>query len=113
MVDYKNSKIERSTITYNRDEIEKGNIYEAISIIAKRSQQINSEIVEELKEKLQQFATENEGIEEIFENREQIEISRYYESLPKPHSVAIQEWLEDKIHSRNTEEDEESIAEKD
>ena len=108
MIDYKDPKIERNTITYDREKIEKGNIYEAITIIAKRSQQINAEIKEELKEKLQQFATENEGIEEIFENKEQIEVSRYYESLPKPHSVAIQEWLDDKIYSRYTEDEEAS-----
>ncbi|MEE3224794.1 MAG: DNA-directed RNA polymerase subunit omega [Bacteroidota bacterium] len=79
-----------------------GNIYEAISIIAKRATQINTEIKRELLEKLDEFATYSDSLEEIFENKEQIEVSKFYERLPKPHAMAVQEWLEDKIYFRDT-----------
>jgi DNA-directed RNA polymerase subunit K/omega len=81
------------------------NIYEAISIISKRSEQINSDIRTELIDKLEEFATYNDSLEEIFENKEQIEVSKFYERLPKPHALAIQEWLEDKIYHRNSSEE--------
>jgi DNA-directed RNA polymerase subunit K/omega len=80
------------------------NIYEALSIIAKRSTQINLDIKKELHEKLEEFATHNDSLEEIFENKEQIEVSRFYERLPKPHAIAIEEWLNKNIYHRNTEE---------
>ena len=80
------------------------NIYEAISIIAKRSAQINLDIKKELHEKLDEFATHNDSLEEIFENKEQIEVSKFYESLPKPHALAVEEWLNDRVYHRNTEE---------
>ncbi|MBQ0769590.1 MAG: DNA-directed RNA polymerase subunit omega [Bizionia sp.] len=96
-----------STTTYNRNKIDAptDNIYEAISIISRRAEQINSEIKKELIEKLEEFATYNDSLEEIFENKEQIEVSKFYEKLPKPHALAVQEWLDDKIYYRNTEED--------
>ena len=72
------------------------------SIISKRANQINGDIKKELLEKLDEFATYNDSLEEIFENKEQIEVSKFYEKLPKPHSLAVQEWLEDKIYFRNT-----------
>ena len=81
------------------------NIYEAISIISKRAEQINTDIRKELIDKLEEFATYNDSLEEIFENKEQIEVSKFYERLPKPHALAIQEWLEDKIYHRNTQEE--------
>ena len=81
------------------------NIYESISIIARRAEQINSEIKRELIDKLEEFATYNDSLEEIFENKEQIEVSKFYEKLPKPHALAVQEWLTDKIYFRNTEDD--------
>ena len=62
----------------------------------------NSEIKKELTEKLEEFATYNDSLEEIFENKEQIEVSKYYEKLPKPHALAVQEWLDDKIYYRDT-----------
>ena len=95
-----------STITYDKNKIDAqtDNIYEAISIIAKRSEQINSEIKKELIEKLEEFATYNDSLEEVFENKEQIEVSKFYEKLPKPHALAVQEWLDEKIYHRNTEE---------
>ena len=95
-----------SSKTYNRDSIESvtENIYEALSIIAKRSTQINLDIKKELHEKLEEFATHNDSLEEIFENKEQIEVSRFYERLPKPHAIAVEEWLNDNIYYRNTDE---------
>ena len=109
MSDLKNSKAPVSTVTINRDEFDEktDNIYEAISISAKRAVQINSEIKKELLEKLEEFATYSDSLEEVFENKEQIEVSKFYEKLPKPHALAIMEWLEDKIYYRNTEKDEE------
>ena len=96
-----------NTTTYNRNKIDEPteNIYEAISIISRRAEQINSEIKKELIEKLEEFATFNDSLEEIFENKEQIEVSKFYEKLPKPHALAVQEWLDGKIYHRNTEED--------
>ena len=76
-----------------------------ISIISRRAEQINSEIKKELIEKLEEFATYNDSLEEIFENKEQIEVSKFYEKLPKPHALAVKEWLDEKIYYRNTEED--------
>lgn len=106
-MDIKNTQAPINTITYNRDLIDgpTGNIYEAISIISKRANQINGDIKKELLEKLDEFATYNDSLEEIFENKEQIEVSKFYERLPKPHALAVQEWLEDKIYHRNTKEE--------
>jgi DNA-directed RNA polymerase subunit K/omega len=103
-MDTKNLKAPNTTITYNRDALTAptGNMYEAISIIAKRAEQINSDVKEELTEKLEEFATFNDSLEEVFENKEQIEVSKYYERLPKPHSIAIDEWMKGKIYFRNT-----------
>ena len=105
---YRNSNASNTTKTYDRKDIEKqtDNIYEAISIIAKRSSQINIEIKKELHDKLDEFATHNDNLEEIFENKEQIEVSRFYERLPKPYAIAIKEWLESKVYYRDTEESE-------
>ena len=105
---YRNSNASNSTKTYDRKDIEEptNNIYEAISIIAKRSSQINIEIKKELHDKLDEFATHNDNLEEIFENKEQIEVSRFYERLPKPYAIAIQEWLENKVYYRDTGESE-------
>ncbi len=107
MNDLKNSKAPVSTVTIDRNEFDDNtdNIYEAISITAKRAIQINSEIKKELLEKLEEFATYSDSLEEVFENKEQIEVSKFYEKLPKPHALAVMEWLEDKIYYRNTEKD--------
>jgi DNA-directed RNA polymerase subunit K/omega len=104
-MDYKNSEAPISTITYDRDKIEAKtqNIYEAISIIAKRAIQINADLKRELVEKLEEFATYNDNLEEIFENKEQIEVSKFYEKLPKPAAIALEEWLNDKIYYRKIE----------
>lgn len=100
---FKNSTAEKTTITRNTADIEKAtdnNIYEAIVTMAKRSNQISVDLKEELTQKLQEFASSTDNLEEIFENREQIEISRFYERLPKPVAMAIQELMEDKIYTR-------------
>ncbi len=104
MTKYRESKAAQSTKTYNREAIESltDNIYKAVSVISKRSVQINLDIKKELHEKLDEFATHNDSLEEIFENKEQIEVSRFYERLPKPHAMAIEEWLNEKIYYRHT-----------
>tara|TARA_B100000767_G_C19448540_1_gene403024 strand:+ start:79 stop:408 length:330 start_codon:yes stop_codon:yes gene_type:complete len=106
MTKYRNSNAALSSKTYDRESLESvtENIYEALSIIAKRSTQINLDIKKELHEKLEEFATHNDSLEEIFENKEQIEVSRFYERLPKPHAIAVEEWLNNNIYHRNTDE---------
>lgn len=98
----------QSTITYDKNKVdsETGNIYESISIIAKRASQINSEIKKELVEKLEEFATYNDSLEEVFENKEQIEVSKFYERLPKPQAIAVKEWLDGNIYHRYTDDKE-------
>lgn len=98
----KKNKAPQSTITYDKNKIdaETDNIYEAISIIAKRAIQINAEIKKELVEKLEEFATSNDSLEEVFENKEQIEVSKYYEKLPKPQAIAVKEWLQGDVEYR-------------
>lgn len=107
MMDLKKTDAPVSTITYDRNKIDEptGNIYEAISVISRRAEQINTDIRRELVDKLEEFATYNDSLEEIFENKEQIEVSKFYEKLPKPHALAVQEWLNDKIYFRNTQDD--------
>ncbi|WP_298763788.1 DNA-directed RNA polymerase subunit omega [uncultured Polaribacter sp.] len=104
-MDYKDTDAALSTITYNKNEIEAAteNIYEAISIISKRAEQINSDLKRELVDKLDEFATYNDSLEEVFENKEQIEVSKFYERLPKPHAIAVNEWLNDKVYHRTPE----------
>jgi len=103
-MDYKKTNAALTTETRDNKIFEDkvGNIYAAISVMEKRANQINSEIKEELIAKLDEFATHNENLDEIFENKEQIEVSKFYERLPKPHAMAVQEWLEDKIYFRDT-----------
>ena len=100
---YKKNNAETSTIT--RDlramDTETGNIYETLAIISKRANQISAEMKEELTGKLSEFATHTDNLEEIFENREQIEVSKQYERLPKPTLVATKEFLQGKIYFRN------------
>ena len=105
-----NAPVNTTTIDKNRIDEQTDNIYEAISIISKRATQINTDIKKELLEKLDEFATYNDSLEEVFENKEQIEVSKFYERLPKPHALAVQEWLDGKIYHRNTKvEDSESL----
>src|SRR5690606_10557942 len=102
----KDIQAELNTITYDRDKIEEkvDSIYEAIVIMGKRAEQINAEVRTELHGKLDEFAVHNATLEEVSENREQIEISKYYEKLPKPTSIAIAEWLNEEIYFRRTDE---------
>ena len=102
-MDYKKVKADTTTITRNLKDFEKTNLntYETVVIISKRANQISSEMKEELNSKLEEFSSTTDNLEEIFENREQIEISRYYEHLPKPTSIAIKELMEGKIYFRN------------
>src|SRR3989337_2690134 len=99
----KKSKASVTTITRNLTQldVETGNLYESVAIIAKRANQLSAELKEELNGKLSEFASHTDNLEEVFENREQIEISKHYEKMPKPHLIAIQEFLEDKIYYRN------------
>ncbi len=101
-MDYKKSPAARTTVTRNLNEVDAPteNIYESLVMIARRADQINDEIREELHEKLEEFATHSENLEEIFENKEQIEVSRFYESLPKPVALAMQEWMENNVYTR-------------
>mgnify|MGYP006122938657 FL=1 len=101
-MDYKDTKAAISTITYDKNEIEAPteNIYKAISIIAKRANKINADLKKELVDKLDEFATYNDSLEEVFENKEQIEVSKFYERLPKPTAIAVDEWLSDKVYFR-------------
>lgn len=85
--------------------VKTGNIYESISIIGKRANQINISVREELHSKLEEFATHTDNLEEVHENKEQIEISRFYERMPNPALQATQEFLENKIYYRKNEED--------
>ena len=102
-MDYKKSKAPVNTVTRNIMDLcdETGNIYESVAIIAKRANQIAVEIKQDLNKKLQEFASYNDSLEEVFENREQIEISRYYEKLPKPTLLATEEFVENNIYWRD------------
>jgi DNA-directed RNA polymerase subunit K/omega len=95
--------IPNSTITRDVRELDKvtDNIYESIVIISKRANQISTNLKEELHGKLAEFASSNDNLEEVFENREQIEISKHYERMPKPSLIAVDEFLHDKIYYRN------------
>lgn len=107
-MDIKKTDAPINTVTFDKNKVDEptGNIYEAISVVSKRANQINAEIKKELLEKLDEFATYNDSLDEIFENKEQIEVSKFYEKLPKPHALAIQEWLDGKIYYRNTKDSE-------
>jgi DNA-directed RNA polymerase subunit K/omega len=102
-MDHKKVNVPTNTISRDMNTMSEGvgNIYETVKIIGKRANQISVETKSELDKKLQEFASFNENIEEVFENREQIEISRFYEKLPKAVLIATQEFLEDKVYYRN------------
>lgn len=101
-----NTKSNAPATTVTRDvrnlDAPTGNLYESIVIISKRANQISAALKEELNSKLQEFASSNDNLEEVFENREQIEISKHYERMPKPTLLATQEFLEDKVYFRNS-----------
>lgn len=102
---YRDSTAEKTTITRNLKELDQQteNVYETLVILSKRANQINNGMKEELTSKLEEFASSTDNLEEIFENREQIEVSRFYERLPKPSSIAIQEYEEEKLFWKNQE----------
>ena len=106
-MDYKKSKAPVNTVTRNIMDLcdETGNIYESVVIISKRANQIAVEIKQDLNKKLAEFASYNDSLEEVFENREQIEISRYYEKLPKPTLLATEEFVEGHVYYRDTAQD--------
>ncbi|MDH3710964.1 MAG: DNA-directed RNA polymerase subunit omega [Cyclobacteriaceae bacterium] len=82
-----------------------GNVYQSVAVISKRARQLSTQIREELSGKLAEFASTVDNLEEVFENREQIEISKFYERMPKPSTVATEEFLDDEIRYRIPEED--------
>jgi DNA-directed RNA polymerase subunit K/omega len=102
-MDYKKVKTDTEAVTRRMSDFDAptGNIYETVAILSKRANQISLEMKEELNQKILEFASSTDNLEEIFENREQIEIARFYERLPKPTLIAIQEFLDNKIYFRN------------
>lgn len=110
-MDYKKTNAPTNTVTRNLMELceDTGNIYETVAIIGKRANQIAVEMKNDLSKKLQEFASYNDYLEEVFENREQIEISRYYEKLPKPTLIATQEYIEGKVYYRNPAKEKEKL----
>ena len=105
MMDYKKSKAPNTTITRDLVNLEKqtGNIYKSIAIVAKRADQISVDMKKELDAKLEEFASVSESLDEVFENREQIEISKFYEKLPKPTLIALEELENQRIYFREPE----------
>lgn len=102
-MDYKKVKTDTVAVTRNiRNFDDKtGNIYETVVILSKRANQIAKELKEELGKKIEEFSTSSDTLEEVFENREQIEIAKFYETLPKPTLVAVHEYLNDQLYFRN------------
>jgi DNA-directed RNA polymerase subunit K/omega len=103
MMDYRKSNAPVTTVTRNLDSLNNGtdNIYETVIVVSRRSNQISVEMKQELNKKLEEFASFTDNLEEVFENREQIEISKFYERLPKPTLIALQEFEESKVFFRN------------
>ena len=110
-MDYKKTNAPLNTVTRDLIEMSEqtGNIYETVCVVSKRANQIAVDMKKDLDKKLQEFASMNDNLEEISENREQIEISRYYEKLPKPTLIAEQEYDEKKIYFRNPSKEKDNI----
>lgn len=104
-MDYKKTKAPLSTITRDLIKLEEctENVYESVMVVSKRANQINVEMKQELNNKLKEFSSVTDNLEEVFENREQIEISKFYERLPKPSLIALQEFLDGEIYFRHPE----------
>ncbi len=104
-MDYKKVKTDVVSVTRNIEDFTggTGNVYETVSVISKRANQISAEMKEELNQKISEFATTTDNLEEVFENREQIEIAKYYEHLPKPTLISIHEYVNDEIYFRKPE----------
>lgn len=110
-MDYRKSNAANNTVTRDMMSLSEdtGNVYETVRIIGKRANQISVEMKQDLDKKLQEFASYNDNLEEVFENREQIEISRYYEKLPKATLIASQEYAEGKLYYRNPNKDKDNF----
>ena len=107
-MNFKNVKAERNTITRNTKSLEEkgtGNIFETIVALSRRSDQLSQDVKNELNAKMEEFVIPNDTLEEVFENREQIEISKFYERLAKPQAIAIKELEEDNIYLRKPEQE--------
>ncbi len=102
-MDYRKSNAPSNTVTRDMMKMSEdtGNVYETVMVVGRRANQISQEMKHDLEKKLQEFASYNDNLEEVFENREQIEISRYYEKLPKATLIATQEYLEGKVYHKN------------
>ncbi|PLX11332.1 MAG: RNA polymerase Rpb6 [Marinilabiliales bacterium] len=102
-MDYKKVKTETTAVTRQKDSFyeQTGNIYETVAVLSKRANQIGGELKQELDQKTAEFASTNDNLEEVFENREQIEIAKFYEKLPKPTLIAVHEFLNEQIYIRN------------
>ena len=112
-MDYKKTNTPTNTVTRNMIQLSEdtGNVYETVRIIGKRANQISVDIKHDLEKKLQEFASYNDSLEEVFENREQIEISRYFERLPKPGLIAAQEYSDHEVYFRNPAKDKDKFGE--
>ena len=102
-MDYKKVKTDVNAVTRNIEDFTRGtaNVYETVVVLSKRANQISAELKEELNQKISEFATTTDNLEEVFENREQIEIAKYFEHLPKPTLIAVQEYINDELYIRN------------
>ena len=102
-MDYRKTNAPVTTVTRNLETLKTGteNVYETVIVVSRRANQISVEMKQELNKKLEEFASYTDNLEEVFENREQIEISKFYERLPKPTLIALQEFEEAKIFFRN------------
>jgi len=111
-MEFKKTGAEQTTITRDvKDIVNKtGNVYQSLSILVKRSEQISEKMKTELIAKLNEFATYSDELEEVFENTEQIEVSKFYERLPKPWAIAVKELLEDEVYIREVEKEEEELS---
>ena len=111
-MDYKKSKAPTNTVTHNLMDFCDGtnNIYESVVIMSKRANQISVQMKEDLSRKLKEFASANDNLEETYENREQIEISRYYEKLPNPTLIAAEEFINHNIYFRNPAKDKDNLS---
>jgi len=111
MMKFKNTGAAKTTMTRNVDEFSEklDNIFQAVSVMAKRASQVNEKMKEELMEKLKEFEISQDQLDEVFENKEQIAVSKFYEGLPKPWAIAMQELLDDALYIRDKDKSEDDI----
>ena len=110
-IDYKKSNAPQNTTVHDLIDLaqQTGNIYETVAIIGKRANQISADMKNDLEKKLQEFTEKTDNLEEISENREQIEISKYYEKLPKATLIATKEYEDEKLYHRNVSKEKEGL----